>query len=474
MNNLDDHVASTMRRGRSPRVLVIGGGLAGMAAAVALESAGASVTLLEARRVLGGRAGSFEEPQTGEELDNCQHVLLGCCTNLMDFYRRIGAEHLIRWERTVNFVDGSGGVHTLAGSRMLPAPLHLAGSMARLGLLSIVERFALVRGMIAMMQIGREGRERLAEVSFGNWLDQHGQPAELVRKLYDPILISALNEESRRASAASAIQVFQEAMLANSAGYPIGLPGCALGQLYAQLPVRDVRLGARVAGLCFAGRRITGATLTSGEKIDADAVIIATNRHALSKWIGEELMAGDARFDHLDELEDVPILGAHMWFDRPVLAQSHAALVEGPLQWLFRKDETGAAVHGVISAARAWVGVAREEALDLFTKQIQETFAMAREAKLLRGVIVVEKRATFSPSPGSDRARPMQGPPIGGIERLYLAGDYTQTGWPATMEGAVRSGYLAAGAVAAKVLGREEGFLLADLPIQWPAKLMGL
>src|SRR3954452_15804365 len=151
-----------------------------MAAAVALESAGATVTLLEARKRLGGRAGSFEEPQTGEELDNCQHVLLGCCTNLMDFYRRIGAEHLIRWERAVTFVDGCGGVHTLAGSKMLPAPLHLAGSMARLGLLSLAERLALVRGMIAMMQIGREGRERLAEVPFGNWLDQHGQPAELV------------------------------------------------------------------------------------------------------------------------------------------------------------------------------------------------------------------------------------------------------------------------------------------------------
>lgn len=479
MSNLEDQESThaggrTRRAARSPRVLVIGGGLAGMAAAVALESAGGNVTLLEARRVLGGRAGSFEEPQTGEELDNCQHVLLGCCTNLIDFYRRLGVEHLIRWERTVNFVDGRGKVHTLAGSKVLPAPLHLAGSMARLGLLSLAERFALVRGMIAMMELGREGRQRLADVPFGHWLDEHGQPAELVRKLYDPILISALNEESRRASASSAIQVFQEAMLANSAGYPIGLPACALGQLYARLPVRDVRLGARVAGLCFEGRKITGAMLTTGEKIEADAVIIATNRHTLSKWIGSEMMAGDSRFDHLDELEDAPILGAHLWFDRAVLTYPHVALVKGPLQWLFRKDESGAAVHGVISAARAWVGVAREEALELFTKQIQDTFAMARAAKLLRGVIVVEKRATFSPSPGSDRARPSQSPSIGGIQRLYLAGDYTQTGWPATMEGAVRSGYLAAGAVAAKLLQRCDGFLLPDLPIQWPAKLMRL
>ena len=176
---------------RQPRILVIGAGLAGMAAAVALESVSASVTLLEARKTLGGRAGSFEEPQTGEELDNCQHVLLGCCTNLVDFYRRIGVEHLIRWERAVNFVDARGRCHTLSGSAHLPAPLHLAASMARLCLLTWQERFSFAKAMIAMMETGREGRGRLADIPFGHWLDQHNQSPDLIRKLYDPILISA-------------------------------------------------------------------------------------------------------------------------------------------------------------------------------------------------------------------------------------------------------------------------------------------
>src|SRR5579872_7421091 len=135
------------------RILIVGGGLAGMSAAVALESAGASVTLVEARRSLGGRASSFEEPQTGEVLDNCQHVLLGCCTNLLDFYRRLGVEHLIRFERTIRFVDPKGNRYGLSGTRGLPAPLHLGLSMLRFGALTFSERIALSRAMTAMIRL---------------------------------------------------------------------------------------------------------------------------------------------------------------------------------------------------------------------------------------------------------------------------------------------------------------------------------
>jgi squalene-associated FAD-dependent desaturase len=457
-----------------PRVIVVGGGLAGMAAAVALESAGCAVTVLEARRTLGGRAGSFEDPQNGDELDNCQHVLLGCCTNLLDFYRRIGVSNLIRWEPTVHFVDGQGTRHDLTGSKRLPAPLHLSASMLRFKLLTHAERFAFTRAMVAMATMGRPGRDHLADTPFGAWLDQHHQPASLIKKLYDPILISALNEESRRASAAYAIQVFQETMLSNSAGYLVGLPDCPLSQLYATLPVRDVRLGARVANLHFENDTATGAILTTGETLEADAVILATNRHTLRKWVGEDRANKDARFAHLEQIEDVPILGAHLWYDRPILKESHAALIEGPLQWLFRKDAAGTAVHGVISAARAWAGRPKEEALAAFTQQIKSTYPHARSATLLRGVIVVEKRATFSPAPGIDRLRPHQAPPQGGLANLYLAGDYTQTHWPATMEGAVRSGYQAATAVANHLLEGRRTFLVQDLPTQWPARLLGL
>lgn len=458
----------------APRIVIVGGGLAGMAAALALESAGAQVTLLEARRTLGGRAGSFEDPETGEELDNCQHVLLGCCTNLLDFYRRLGVLDLIRWERIVHFMDGAGRRFDLAGTPRLPAPFHLTASIARFGALNWPERLAFSRAMLAMMTLGPDRRRALADLPFGDWLDRHRQPASLVRKMYDPILVSALNEQSRRASADYAIQVFQEAMLANAQGYIIGLPNCPLSRLYHRLPIQDLRLATRVKRILFDQGRANGVELTTGEGLEADAVVLATNHHNARRWIPDELAARDARFAHLDELEDVPILGVHLWFDRPVMEHPHAALIDGPLQWLFRKDPEGRAVHGVISAARDWVGRSREECLAAFEAQVRSTLTAARDARLLRGVVVVEKRATFSPAPGVDRLRPGQAPPPGGIDHLFLAGDYTATGWPATMEGAVRSGYLAAQAIAARLLEGRPRFRVADLPPQWPGRLLGM
>ena len=461
------------------RVVVVGGGLAGMAAAVALESQrsaglpGLEVTLLESRRTLGGRAGSFQDPQTGEVLDNCQHVLLGCCTNLLDFYRRLGVDGLIRYERTIHFLDARGRRYDLFGVRGLPAPLHLGPSMLRFSALTWGERLAVSRAMTAMLRMGTAGREALADVPFGRWLDDHGQPEALVRKFYDPVLVSALNEESRRAGAAYAIQVFQDAMLAHAAGYVVGVPDCPLARLYERLPCRDVRLGARVNRLVFAGRQVTGVELQGGEVIQADAVVLAAGHHAARRWVPDELAEADGRLRRTEGLEDVPILGAHLWFDRPVMPLPMAALIEGPLQWLFRKDADGRALHGVISAARDWVGRPKEQCLELFERQVRSLLPAARGAKLERGVVVVEKRATFSPLPGVDRHRPAQSPPEGGLTNLFLAGDYTRTGWPATMEGAVRSGYLAAEAVLRLLpagAGGVSRILVPDLVAQWPAR----
>jgi len=466
------------------RAVVVGGGLAGMACATALQAAPGQpyqVTLIEARGSLGGRAGSFDDDQTGGQLDNCQHVLLGCCTNLLDLYRRMGVMSgsggdKIHFERTVHFLDGQGRRYDLWGIKGAPAPLNMGPAMAAFGLLTLGERTMVARGMIAMLRLGKAGRQSLEPTTFGQWLDEHGQSASLVEKFYEPVLISALNEPCRQASAKYALQVFQDAMLANERGYLVGLPGCPLGELYAKLPVPDLRLNERVEEILWApsSTRATAVKLRTGEILPADILVLATNHHAVQRWVAPA-SSRDARFASLAKLESVAILGVHMWFDRPVMQDSHAALIKGPLQWLFRKDAQGQILHGVISAARSWVNVPKDEALQQFAAQIQQLFPQSR-AKLIRGVIVIEKRATFAPVPGSDAARPAQEPPPGGIENLFLAGDYTKTDWPATMEGAVRSGYLAAEAVTRHTTpdGKGDRFLIPDLPVQWPARLMGL
>jgi zeta-carotene desaturase len=454
-----------------PKVIVVGGGLAGMATAVALQSAGARVTLLEARKNLGGRAASYEHPTTGEELDNCQHVLLGCCTNLMDFYGRLNVRHLIGFHHTVHFLDAKGRRYDLQRTVGLPAPLHLGPAMLRFSVLSWSERLALSRAMLALMRISPAEREALGNTAFGDWLREHRQSPALVHKLYEPILIGALNDACERSSSKYAIQVLQESLLNHADGYVLGLPRCPLSQLYASLPIDDLRLGTRVRRLQFNGSAASGVMLQNSEVLHGDAVVLATNHHTIGKWIPPELQARDRRFAMLDRLESMPILGAHLLFDRPVLRESHAALIDGPLQWLFRKDADGCAVHGVISAAQDWVDRDRDECVQLFTNQLRQTLPMARDTRLIRSAIVVEKRATFVPSPGVDRWRPQQAPDARGIANLFLAGDYTQTGWPATMEGAVRSGYLAAEAVL-RLQGWQNRFIVPNLPQQWPSRLL--
>ena len=441
---------------------------------MALESAGITVTLLESRQSLGGRASSFIDPQSGQEIDNCQHVLLGCCTNLLDLYRRLRCEHLIRFEPTIYFRDDNGRQHRLSATPGFAAPMHLSASFATFGILTLKEKIAYARAMLAMLRLGRSGRAALADMPFGQWLDEHQQPASLVRKMYEPVLVGALNEDCRKCSATYAIQVFQDAMLAHAKGYVVGVPTVPLSQLYGQHLISNTRLGVRVADLRFDGNRIDGVTLSDGEQLTADVVILATNHHAVQKWIPEAWVKRDERFRNLDQLQSVPILGVHMEFDRPVLREPHAALTSGPLQWFFRKDIEGKVIAGVISAARDYIGRPKEDCLKEFAEQVRRTLPEAGEAKLVHGVIVIEKRATFAPVPGIDRIRPYQSPPVDGIQNLVLAGDYTQTGWPATMEGAARSGYLAADTVL-KHFGLDfPSYLVPDLTAQWPALLLGL
>lgn len=457
----------------STHSVIVGGGLAGIAAAVALRSAGYSMTIIESRANLGGRASSYLDPESGELLDNSQHILMGCCTNLLDLYERLNVADQVVYFKSTPFRDEHGRRFALHATPGLPAPLHMAVGFAFFGLLTLKEKIAAARAMRAMLRMGKSGREKLANVSFEQWLAELRQPASLLPKLYDPVLVGALNERTCDVSAKYAIQVFQDALLAHRRGFRIGVARQPLSQLYDKLPNGiEIRLNTRVEEIVFEGNgayvRAVGVKLRDGTIIRSDKIILATNHHVVQKWVGPEFYDIDPRFARLSEIDAVPILGSYMVFDRPVLKEPIVGFIKGPLQWLFRKNNDGSAVAGVISVAGEWAGKSRQETLAAFVNQIKKTLPGTRDAQLLRGTVVIEKRATFSPVPGIDDLRPAQAPPASGVQGLFLAGDYTQTHWPATMEGAVRSGYLAAQAVSG------QKFLADDLKIEWPARMMGL
>ncbi|MEX2216733.1 MAG: hydroxysqualene dehydroxylase HpnE [Phycisphaeraceae bacterium] len=519
------------------RVIVVGGGLAGIAAAVRLAGRGMQVTLVETRNRLGGRATSFTDPQSGRTLDNCQHVLMGCCTNLIDLYKRLDVQDAIQWHRTLYFMDlgggegqgpgarGQGGEEEAgaAGSRQsdsqsairnpqsprplapgpwpslpvdileaddLPAPLHMTRSLMAFKSLTLLEKLAISRGMFALMRLSERNRRAVHQQSFADWLTDHGQTKGAIDKFWAPVVISALNELPQQCAADYAIHVFQDGFLRSSDAYVMGLSRVPLVRLYDAAEQAITRAGGKVMlstsaeEFIYENGQVT-ALIADGERLEADDFVSALPHDRLAKVCGPEMFKADTRLRRIDRFTTSPILGIHLWFecanDKPVMTLPHLVLMRSPLQWIFNKgmeqesgdrsqesgdrsQESGDRsqetegrkpthsrgwipsqhLHGVISAAYDLVDQPADRIIELIVSEVRRALPDARDAKLVHARVVKEKRATFSPRPGVDAFRPAA---TGAIGNLYLAGDWCQSGWPATMEGAVRSGYLAAAAL---------------------------
>lgn len=419
--------------------MIAGGGLAGMAAAAALGSAGFDVDLHEKNPYLGGRAASFPlspaDPES-ERIDNCQHVLLRCCSNLLDFYRRSGVADKIRFFREYYFVEPGGRVSRLeAGS--LPAPLHFAGSFLPFGPLGWRDKLAIARGLRALAR--ERHRPDLDAMTFAAWLAAQGQTEAAVRRFWRPVLVSALNEEPQRVSALPAFQVFWQGFLATGDGSHMGVPSVPLAELYA---LYSLRLGDRV-------RIHLRSPLERLDPSDpsADFYLSAVPFERVAALV-PELGLSLERFEHS------PITGIHLWLDREITPLPQAALLDRTVQWIFRKSPVYYQL--VVSASRALLALSRQQVVDLAWHELSEFFPAARAARLERAQVIKEARATYSAAPGLEALRP------GSQTRfpnLFLAGDWTRSGWPATMEGAVRSGYLAAEAIA-RAAARPAKFLI--------------
>jgi len=484
-----------------PRVIILGGGLAGLAAAIRLAEAGCDVEILEKRPVLGGRASSFLPPGGAEPIDNCQHVLLGCCTNLLDFFRRAGTADRFRFYNRFLFL-GPGGLSAV-GASSLPAPLHLLPSLVSFRDLTWRDRWAIARAMLVILRRSEEGTEE----TMLDWLRRQRQTPRAIEHFWRSILTSALNEDLERLSARHAFHVFWDAFLRNRRGYRMAVPTASLSELYSgEILSRKCRVtpGTAVARMEVSGERIEKIVLQNGEEREADYYVSAVTPDALVKLLPAPLVAEWPELTRLAQLEWSPITGIHLWFDRPISDLEHTAILGRTVQWLFNKDAIARRqspererrgrqessirarsvsdgtnlnspqepkahyVQFVVSASRSLTALRREEIVAKVLEEVHELFPASRDAKLLKSVVVRETESTISFPPGADALRPGPESPLA---NLFLAGDWTATGWPPTMEGAVRSGYLAAERVTAAA-GNPQQFLVPDLPTEPLARLL--
>jgi squalene-associated FAD-dependent desaturase len=432
-----------------PRVAVIGGGLAGLASAVALSSAGFEVDIYEARNFLGGRATSW--PVGGndaEMIDNCQHVLLHCCVNLLDLYRRLGVEDKIGFHREFHFIEPGGRTSVLKRG-MLPAPAHFFGSFLKLKFLGVADKIAIARAINA---IPRERRTRadLDQITMLDWLREKRQTGAAIERYWRQVLVSAVNEDLERMAAAHGFQVFWLGMIAHADSYEMGIPDVPLRELYAHAGTVRIQHRSAVTEIETDDANVT-AIRTAAGRSDADYYVSALPFERLQPLV-PGLPIEWAAFEHS------PITGIHLWFDRPVTSLPHATLLDRTIQWMFNKSE-GRYIQTVVSASRSLLETPRQEIIDLAVRDLAEFFPAVKEARLEKAQVIKEVRATFSAKPGLEALRPLSRTHL---KNFFLAGDWTRSGWPATMEGAVRSGYLAAEAVT-EAAGSPRRFLLPDV-----------
>jgi len=484
---------------QNSRVAVVGGGLAGLAAGCALAASGFRVTLFERRPYLGGRASSYQHPGTGEVVDNCQHVLLGCCTNLIRFYERMGVESRIRWYDRLTFLEPGGRASMIEPSK-LPAPLHNAPAFLRAACLNFSDKLTIAAAMAALAP----ATPREDGASFLTWLHRHGQTKQAIERFWNPVLVSALNEELDRVSVPYAAQVVRESFLKSARAGRMGVPTVPLTELYGVAGDYIAAHGGEIRFRCsaesFRAEPDNVKLLAAGEEMSFDFAVFALPFDVLSRILPQTAAADPLR-QILARFETSPITGIHLWFDRQITDLDHAVLLDRTIQWMFHKSKiltaapqetgghdfsrathastqerastpeaTGSYVELVVSSSKTLVEKSRAEIIELALAELREFFPGARDATLVKSTVIKEVHATYSPRPGVDVYRPR---PETIWPRVFLAGDWIATGWPATMEGAVRSGYMAAESLARVAGIQDVSFLVPNLPASGFMRLFG-
>jgi squalene-associated FAD-dependent desaturase len=430
-------------------VAIIGGGLAGQAAALAAAERGLRVRLFEQGKTLGGRAASLLDAETGTLIDVGQHVAMGCCTEWIDFCRRLGEDDCFERYHQLHFFDADGRQFNFAPSDRLPVPLHAVPALFRLGFLSLGDRWRILRAAFQLAR-SRFHSGSSGDGTIGAWLKRHGQSERAIARFWSPIFVSALGETVDHASRIAARHVLTQGFLASREASDLLVPRRPLQSLFHDQSLRRltelgvaVHLNAkalRVEGDADRAHRI--AFINGAASEDFDAVIVAVPWRSIRPLLSNALFDAVPALEGLDEIEPGTIATVHLWFDRPITPLPHAALVDRLSQWVFASLEQDKAnprqhVQVVISAAHRLVDYDNETLKERVLDELHTLWPTVHAAKLLHARVVSYPAAVFSLQPGVEPLRPPQNTPV---TNLFLAGDWTSTGWPATMEGAVSSG----------------------------------
>ncbi|MGH8891262.1 MAG: hydroxysqualene dehydroxylase HpnE [Acidothermaceae bacterium] len=451
-----------------PEVVVVGGGLAGLAAAIRAADAGWKVTLLESRPRLGGATHSFTRAFEGGELDvdNGQHVFLRCCTEYRAFLRRLGVESdtYLQPRLDVPVIDPVTEKRARLKRDRLPAPLHLARALLTYRVLSPADRARAIWGALRLRGVDRDAA-RADAVSFGDWLRAHHHTAETIERPFDVFTVATLNAPADQASLRLGAMVFQDGLLRHADACDIGYSTVPLGTLHGEAARAvlteagaEMHLQARVRSIARSDGGRRWLVHADEHTFEADAVVLATAHDVTARLLPTDLV-GAAFAATPAKLDVSPIVNVHVVYDRQVLDEPFVAAVGSPVQFVFDRTRasglpTGQYIAVSVSAAAEWIDEPVAKLRDVFEAELAKVLPAARQAVVRDFFVTRERTATFRPSPGSAAFRSPTRTPAPG---LLLAGAWTDTGWPATMESAVRSGFAAADALGPAATGRNPG-----------------
>ena len=461
---------------------MIGGGVAGMSAACALAEAGLRVQFVERRGYLGGRASSYLHPGVHEVIDNCQHVLFGCCTNLVGFYKRVGVADRIYWTSEMTMIEPGGRRSKLGPSKLgsweLPAPLHGLPKLLSAHAFSLTDKFALARAFTALARpVPAYSRE-----SLGAWLKRHGQTQGALERFWRLVIASALNADIDSIAMPYAAKVIRELFMNSAFAGSMGMSTVPLSELYQGVaPLVEkgggsVHLNTFIEGASWDEESAQWTIRTRTGELRSNFLVVALPFEATAQLLPQMPVTEGAQelAAKIEQHEHWPICSVHLWFDREITELDHAVLLDREIHWMYNQSRLQAGRGGhyielVVSATRAFAALPRDEAIKQALTELAEFFPRVKEAKLEKVALVKEVRATFGVPPGIDAARPTAVSPW---PHCFLAGDWTATGWPSTMESAARSGHLAAEALSLTI-GEPRTFLEPDLKPEGLMRLIG-